>query len=165
MFAAASCDRNAVPNPAIVVNDIIVRGDKAFAKHFAMLGLIRDKAELWPESSDGPNEVAVDYAVAVLNRLQNDSLNPDRLIASTEGGIAICFVRSNKYADIECLNSGVILGVTSNKRDRPTVWEITPGPGDIARACSRLRMFLSGQSAQTNDSRKPWYRFGFSPSP
>jgi hypothetical protein len=53
-------------------------------------------------------------------------LIPDAVTASSEGGIAICFMRNQKYADVECLNSGEILAVRYSAADDPAAWEIRP---------------------------------------
>lgn len=121
-----------------------------FAGHFAKLLEIKSEATLWPEGAERPAFDSIAWAELILRRLQLDALLPTRIVASAEGGIAICFVRGDKYSDIECLNSGAILGVTSNRRDRPVVWDVEPNASGIARASSKIRRFLEESAAEEN---------------
>lgn len=126
-----------------------------FAGHYAKLNKIAVTPALWPEHTDRPNDAAIQWARFALQQFEEDSLIPTRVVASAEGGVAICFVDGNKYADIECFNTGGILGVTSNRRDRPSVWEILADAGEIARASARIRLFLDAPSTSENVPRWP----------
>ena len=86
---------------------------------------------------------ALSIANIIIEQLQKDELSPAKIVDSAEGGVAFCFVAGNRYADIECLNSGEILGVTTNRRDRPSVWEIQCNSSEIARATERIRAFIN----------------------
>lgn len=92
---------------------------------------------------EAPTRLAIEYAKAILEELQRIELVPDRVVESAEGGVAIYFVSGNKYSDLECLNTGEILGVTSNRKDRPVAWEVDKSPHGIARAAARIRKFLN----------------------
>src|ERR1700733_7282215 len=88
-----------------------------FAIHFKKLreiarGKVTDRDDIEPASYS-----SVWWAERILEILRELDAVPDRVVASAEGGIAICFVRAEKYCDIECLNTGEILGVTSNRKD------------------------------------------------
>jgi len=74
--------------------------------------------------SEAPNRDAVLAAGNILKSLIRSDVVPDAILPSAEGGVAICFVRGNRYADIECLNSGEILAVTSTRHERPYVWNL-----------------------------------------
>ena len=102
---------------------------------------------LLPFGAPPPSESARLYAQLALNYLAVEELSPDRIIASAEGGVALCFELGEKYADIECLNSGEILGVLSNRRDRPDVWEIEQSTSGVASAAARIREFISASAA------------------
>lgn len=117
---------------------------KKFAEHYAKLNSIATDPVLWPKDAERPDDIAVRSAWGVIQQLAYDELLPTNVVASAEGGVAICFVVDDKYADIECLNSGEILGVTSNRRNHPAVWEIEQNPSDIAWASVRISKFLSG---------------------
>jgi hypothetical protein len=129
--------------------------DNVFTSHFAKLRAVENERALWPEGADPPSRSAVIWARLVLQQLQADSVYPTRVVASAEGGIAICFVSGNQYSDIECLNTGTILGVTTNRRDRPIVWEIEHTSRGIAQACAKVRQFLYGPTASEDVSTRP----------
>lgn len=131
-----------------------------FAPHFARLDRISKDQSLWPSSADPPSGLAIDWARVVLQQLTGEKLAPARVVASAEGGIAICFIDGDKYADIECLNSGVILGVTSNRRDRPVAWEVEQSARSLARACERIRQFLHSPLPGKNVAARSWRRRG-----
>jgi hypothetical protein len=77
-------------------------------------------------NSEPPNEFARQVAKQILLSATN-VLVPTRVAPSAQGGIGICFYgRNNKYADIECLNTGEILATLSDGRGRPEVWDVRP---------------------------------------
>jgi hypothetical protein len=134
----------------------------SFDRHFMKLSAITQNRDLWPEGADEPSENAAAWATAMLEQLLVDQLSPTRVVASAEGGIAICFIRGDKYADIEFLNTGKILGVISNRRDRPSAWEIEESAFGLARASLRIREFLDAPTPKENVSKRPRYRLRFS---
>lgn len=71
-----------------------------------------------------PSNEALSAASTIGKTFIGFGLIPDAVTASPEGGIAICFMRNQKYADVECLNSGEILAVRYSSDDDPTAWEI-----------------------------------------
>jgi len=113
-----------------------------FASHFSKLRRLQTEPSLWPVDAERPSTESLAWAQAVLRQLVGRHLSPTRIVASVEGGTAICFVDGKKYADIESLNSGVILGVLSDKRGRPIVWEVEPNARGITRAVDRIRAFI-----------------------
>jgi hypothetical protein len=127
--------------------------DADFATHFARLLRIEKDRTLWPEDGAPPDHPAIETALMALRQLMQDTVQPTQVVASAEGGVAICFVQGERYADIECLNDGTVLGVTSNRRDRPLVWEINPRMGGFALASSRIRRFLDGAPSKNVPSR------------
>jgi hypothetical protein len=113
-----------------------------FAVHISKLKQLMLDRSHWADDAEPPSESALMWAQLVIQQLQTDKFSPTRIVASAEGGVGVCFVEGNKYADIECLNSGAILGVTSNKSDRPIVWQVEPDSRGIARAVARIREFI-----------------------
>ena len=136
-------------------NQSIAVGQSAdFVRHFSKLRAIQVDSDLWPEGADGPQHQAISSAATVLEELEDKGLVPSRVVATVEGGIAICFVRGDIYADIECFNDGSILGAISNGKDRPLVWEVDPGSGDIAPATDRIKKVLVAPTPETNGPRR-----------
>lgn len=145
--------RSRVTTPAQADVTTHIYGNQ-FATHFAKLDKIAVTPTLWLEQTERPHDIAIEWARYILQTFEDDNLPPTRVVASAEGGIAICFIKGNKYADIECLNNGEILGVTSNRRDRPTVWEVLADASEIARATARIRLFFDPPSTNENVARR-----------
>jgi hypothetical protein len=122
-----------------------------FDHHFAKLLALRNDTSLWPDDAEKPSEYATAWASAMLEQLLADELPPTRVVASAEGGVAICFVNGDKYADVEFLNTGEIVGVVSNRRDRPIAWEVGANSASMASASVRIREFLRGPTTAAND--------------
>ncbi len=76
--------------------------------------------------SEPPSQLAVSAAAGIADAFISFGLIPDTIVPSAEGGIAICFVRNQKYADIECFNSGDILAVRYSPNEDPKVWALQP---------------------------------------
>jgi hypothetical protein len=80
-----------------------------------------------------PNDRAAANAERVLRLLQYFELSIARVLPSAEGGIGICFIQNDSYADIECSNDGEIIGVRYVGAAAPTLIEID-GTDDSIRA-------------------------------
>jgi len=92
--------------------------------------------------AEPPTEEALCWADRVLGLLHNLDFRPDRIDASAEGGITLAFISGNRYADIECFNSGEILAATSNRIDEPDVWEVAASEASIRSTLERLRAYV-----------------------
>jgi hypothetical protein len=123
---------------------------RLFASYFAMLDSLVGSGSAG--SSEPISQESLDRARAILHKLESEKLQPLKIVPAAEGGVAICFANHEKYSDIECLNSGEILGVISNRRDHPTVWEIEPSADGFAKAIARIRDFLT--STETHDAKE-----------
>jgi hypothetical protein len=80
--------------------------------------------------SEPPSPESLAAAGAIARAFINFGLIPDVVGPSAEGGVAICFVRNQKYADIECFNSGETLAVRYSANEDPRAWAIQPN--DVA---------------------------------
>jgi hypothetical protein len=121
--------------------------EDSFSDHYAKLDDISHDESLWPIGVEAPNYRSIELAKIVLQEFENISCSPDRVVASAEGGVAICFVNGNRYSDIECLNSEIILGVVSDRNARPVVWEIDQGPRGIPQASRWISRFIKLQAS------------------
>lgn len=126
----------------VTTNEYIDISKKKFLPHIQKLADISKNQGLSTDIEEKPSLKALYFARLVIEQLQKDELAPAKIVESVEGGVAFCFVAGDKYADIECLNTGEILGVTTNRRDRPSVWEVQQDQGEIARATERIREFI-----------------------
>src|ERR1700722_7664527 len=97
---------------------VTIGRDSEFGHHFAKLKAIQTDQMLWPYGAEGPRQEAIFWASQVLSRLEDDMMRPSRIVASADGGVAVCFVKGDLYAHIECFNDGMILGAASNQVDR-----------------------------------------------
>jgi hypothetical protein len=129
--------------------------NEAVAVHFEKLKAIIEDPALLPDGAESPSEAAAAWASDMLEQLARDRFPPTHVVASAEGGVAICFVHGDKYADVEFLNSGEILGVVSNRRDRPVVWEVDQNSAGLARASARVREFMHTFTPEKDDPRRP----------
>jgi hypothetical protein len=93
--------------------------------------------------SEAPSAEAVAAAGAIGKAFINFGLIPDAVSSSAEGGVAICFVRNQKYADIECFNSGETLAVRYSSTEVPKAWEIQPNDVASDATIQFLTQYLS----------------------
>jgi hypothetical protein len=88
-----------------------------------------------------PNELSLDWARATLEVLGELGVPPTCIVPSAEGGISVCFVADNRYADVECFNNGEILAGLSGVGE-PRVWEVAPNKAGIRLALDEIRGYL-----------------------
>ena len=114
-----------------------------FTPHFAKLKKLATDSRLWSSESEPPSIEALAWSQVILQRFFDQDVPPARVVASAEGGAALCFIDGNKYADIESLNTG---GDSRchflTQRNKPVAWEIEPSEIGIARAVERVRNFI-----------------------
>lgn len=85
--------------------------------------------------SERPSSSAIAAAGTIAQSFIDFGLIPDAITPSSEGGVAICFVRNQRYADVECFNSGEVLAVRYSSNDDPKAW---PAADPVARAATIL---------------------------
>jgi hypothetical protein len=93
--------------------------------------------------AEPPSVDALNSAAELLNRLSKLEFLPTDAVASTEGGVALSFTTSNRYADIEILNSGEILAVTFTRQQEPVAWEVRRDERNILLAIERIYEHIS----------------------
>jgi hypothetical protein len=116
-----------------------------YADNLMTLRRLAETPDVWPCDAPAPTRQAIEIAELFLWRFHEANLAPQTITATSEGGVALCFVKGDKYSDIECSNEGPVLGVTTNRRDRPTVWEIEQSDAEFVRACSRIKKFMDSR--------------------
>jgi hypothetical protein len=131
---------------AATSNYAITENDRRFLPHFAKLEQIKTDHSLWVEDAPPPSSGALNWANVVIKQLKDLDLPPSRVVASAQGGVAFCFLTGKKYADIECLNDGTILGLLSDGRDRPAAWAIGSDPNSISEASLRIQRFIDSSA-------------------
>jgi hypothetical protein len=131
------------PKVSSTTNEYIDISNRQFISHILKLAEISSNKLQLSEGTEEPSKIAIQIANLVIKQLEKSEFPPAEIVPSAEGGVAFCFIDGDRYADIECLNSGEILGVTTNRRDRPSVWEIQLNQSEIARATERIRSFIT----------------------
>jgi hypothetical protein len=97
----------------------------------------------WKGEADPPSCLSLSVAAQILDRLREVAFFPSGIAASAEGGIGIYFEQDRKYADIEVLNSGKLLGVISDRAGKIVPFEVAPSFDGYDRAITRVREFFA----------------------
>jgi hypothetical protein len=126
----------------------IRRAVEASAYWRALEAFVRAEAQLtefsrltadWDSyGAEPPNATARESAAQLLGILRTSNLPPTRVVPSSEGGVGICFVNGEAYADIESLNSGELLAVMYTGTEEPQVWEISQNEESIKKAVEQI---------------------------
>lgn len=88
-----------------------------------------------------PNSVATKNAGRVLAKVEELVL-AHLVQTSMDDGICISFRRHDRYADIECFNTGEILAAMKIDGEEPAIWEISPE--NIGETVVKIKLFISG---------------------
>lgn len=92
--------------------------------------------------AEPPNAAAVSALRRILLQVSRVGLEPAKIAPSAEGGAAVCFVREDKYADVECFNNGDVLAVTSGGGRDPEVWEVGAESDSVERTLKKIRDYI-----------------------
>lgn len=90
-----------------------------------------------------PVPASLDSCRNVLRQLRSVALVPATIVASAEGGAAVCFLEGARYSHIECLNSGELVVVMYEGQSDPLVLEFDQRQPDITQAIEAVRHFMS----------------------
>jgi hypothetical protein len=93
--------------------------------------------------AEPPNDISFAWAREVLGALMEFNFEPTKIVASVVGGVAFIFTRQDRYADIECLNSGALVAVMYDSQSEPAVWRVSPDSKSIKEALEKIRAFLN----------------------
>jgi hypothetical protein len=91
-----------------------------------------------------PNERAIANASRVLELSDVQALMRARILPSAEGGIGIHFTNGDRYADLECLNDGDILGVRYIGNQAPTLVQADATESSILSALQEIKAHVFG---------------------
>lgn len=92
--------------------------------------------------ADPPNHKAAYWCEETLREMNALRIWDGRVSPSGEGGIAIVFRHSEKYADIEFLNDSSILAVKKSAGNPSEAWEISADKDSLKDALEEIRLFL-----------------------
>lgn len=121
-----------------------------FAPFFAAVETAAKLSTDWDSyGAVSPNATAVHWARETLRILDSELLTPNRVDPSAEGGITIAFSAGDRYAHVECFNTGELVAALWRHDDNPEIWELSADAKDIEDATGKIRTFLgAGASAQ-----------------
>lgn len=89
-----------------------------------------------------PNQVARASARAILDSAREKALRPTAIVPSVEGGVVISFETGQRHADIESLNDGCVLAMTSEPPRDPHVWPVRNDSKDTEAALEEIQAFM-----------------------
>ena len=121
-----------------------VEGSKFFLL-IKQLSALESFADL-PNNWDGygaeiPNKLALDNTSSILRLMTYLSMLASRIVASAQGGVGIYFFGRPNEADIECYNSGEIVGTLKDGHGHSTNTDLTIG--QIPEYLGTIRAHLS----------------------
>lgn len=92
--------------------------------------------------AEPPNATARALSRRVLAMLRERDVRPESLAPSREEGVTFSFSHGDKWAAIECYNTGEIAAVISEKTGDPEVWTIDDEDTAIRAAAKKIETFL-----------------------
>jgi hypothetical protein len=100
-----------------------------------------------------PNQVAIENALRILSLMWSLGLPLTSIVPSAEGGVGFCFKSGNKYADIESLNEGEIIGVRYVGMEAPILIEANNTNESLTAALVQIKDHMVGRTARPNADR------------
>jgi hypothetical protein len=103
------------------------------------------KLEMGWDSYDAepPNTVSLYWAKQILEILFDMNFCPMKIVPSAENGVGIVFRKGDRYADVECFNTGEIVAVTNTRSTESEAWEIAPSPEALKAALERICVHIN----------------------
>ena len=90
-----------------------------------------------------PNLTSRELAARIITLMEQESLPPSRLLASSEGGICISIVKGLSRAEIEIYNSGEIAAATYSDLEQPLAWDLESDESAIKDTIGKIRVRIS----------------------
>ncbi len=110
----------------------------------SQLCLLADMKSNWDSyGAPAPNQVALENAARILQRMVPFDLTLVNIVPSAEGGVGFCFAVGNRYADIESSNDGGIMGVKYIGTNMPALIETDGTDASIEAALEEIRNHIS----------------------
>lgn len=93
-----------------------------------------------------PNATALHWAEVILNLLTEANIAFSKITPSVESGIGISFISKDRYADIECFNTGEIAAVLSDGQGNINTWEVGKDTPSIKFALDKIHAFMENSN-------------------
>jgi hypothetical protein len=95
-------------------------------------------------NAPSPNALATRNALRILSLVEASDLLTVRVMPSAEGGVALCFVREDRYADLECSNDGEVFGVRYVGKQMPILLPTDASDSSIRAALTEIQDHIRG---------------------
>src|SRR5262249_130159 len=119
-----------------------------FSTRLAALQRLRDLEWLqwgWDSyNAPPPSRTATQNASRVVALIEGSDLAALRVIPSADGGVALCFIRGDRYADLECSNDGDVFGVRYVGKETPSLLSTDSSDDSIRAALSVIQEHIRG---------------------
>jgi hypothetical protein len=111
----------------------------------AKLSSMRTLSDNWNGyGSAAPNRDAIRNAEGVINILHQKGYEAHRISPSADEGIAISFLKGERYAFIECYNDGDIAAAVFQKQGEPVTWDCGGSDSELTETIERIFEYLNG---------------------
>lgn len=108
--------------------------------------------------ADPPSETAQTLAREYLKRCEDNGVKVDRIVASAEGGIALCFLANDWQADIEVFNDGEVLGGVYLKTEKTVIMDFAEQ--SLETFLERITSLRTAPPMTTPPHPDPWRERG-----
>jgi hypothetical protein len=95
--------------------------------------------------SAAPNRDAIRIAHEVIDILHAKGYEAHELSPSADGGIAISFLKGERYAFIECYNDGDVAAAVFQKQGEPETWDCGSSASQLTETIERIFAYLNGR--------------------
>jgi hypothetical protein len=117
--------------------------DLAYAQACRQIRIVLQLQTGWDSyNAPAPSSRAGELAKRALDIIRDNFFAVPYIVASAEGGIATAFTINNKFAQLECLNSGSVLTTTFSRDVPPQVEEYGSDDASLRSAIETVRNFL-----------------------
>ncbi|GEM_PF-3884454 len=95
------------------------------------------------ETGSAPNAAALEHARRALDAMHQINLAPKKIVATGEGGVAVCFSGGSRYADVEFSNTGEIVAITKGGPGGRQLWAVGDDSASLIAALRRIQEFMA----------------------
>lgn len=94
--------------------------------------------------AEAPNSIAINAARGILERLIEKNFLPGKAVPSAENGVALVFTKNDRYADIECFNTGEIIAMLMDGKAVRGVFQLNFDNNEIDLTIEQLSNYING---------------------
>lgn len=126
-----------------VIGSVFWRRSYLLNRAYSKLHQLQALKSNWDSyGAPAPAPCAVQNATRILKSMKPPDLETLSVVPSAEGGIGLCFRSRDRYADIEALNDGTILGVRYVGMATPTLISVDGSENSIQAGLEEIRKHI-----------------------